>query len=221
MSRELRQFLTSKGVAMSRTTSYNPAGNGQVERYNGTIWKAITMSLKSKNLPTEQWQLVLPDVLHSVRSLLCTATNETPHERFLGFTRRSSMGSSIPSWLTEPGPVYVKRNVRHSKFEPLVDEADVLQVNPHYAHIRYPDGRETTVSTRNLAPRAQAVEVPSEPPLSVEPSLFPPVHEPTNSTEEISNKDVHPETGDDSKEQTPVLLRRSQRERRPVDRLNL
>ena len=221
MSRELRQFLTSKGVAMSRTTSYNPAGNGQVERYNGTIWKAITMSLKSKNLPTEQWQLVLPDVLHSVRSLLCTATNETPHERFLGFTRRSSMGSSIPSWLTEPGPVYVKRNVRHSKFEPLVDEADVLQVNPHYAHIRYPDGRETTVSTRNLAPRAQAVEVPSEPPLSVEPSVFPPVHEPTNSTEEISNKDVHPETGDDSKEQTPVLLRRSQRERRPVDRLNL
>ena len=98
------------------------------------------------------------------------------------------MGSSIPSWPTQPGPVYVNRIVRHSKFEPLVDEANVLQVNPHYAHIRYPDGRETTVSTRNLAPRAQAVEVPSEPLLSEEPSVLLPVHEPTNSTGEISTK---------------------------------
>ena len=86
MSRELREVLTSKGVAMSHTTSYNPAGNGQVEKYNGTIWKAVTACLKSKTLPAEYCQEVLPDVLNSVRSLLCTATNETPHERFLGFT---------------------------------------------------------------------------------------------------------------------------------------
>ncbi|KAK3726270.1 hypothetical protein QZH41_003048 [Actinostola sp. cb2023] len=141
MSHELRAFLTEKGVAMSRTTSYNPAGNGQVEKYNGTIWKAITMSLKSNNLPIEHWQDVLPDVLHSVRSLLCTATNETPHERFLGFSRRSSAGSSVPTWLATPGPIYVKRNVRNSKTDPLVDEAELLQANPHYAHVRYPDGQ--------------------------------------------------------------------------------
>ena len=76
MSRELREFLSSKGVASSRTTSYNPEGNGQAERCNGVIWKAVTMSLKSKNLPLKNWQDVLPDVLHSVRSLLCTATNK-------------------------------------------------------------------------------------------------------------------------------------------------
>ena len=51
MSRELHEFLSSKGVASSRTTSYNPEGNGQAERCNGVIWKAVTMSLKSKNLP--------------------------------------------------------------------------------------------------------------------------------------------------------------------------
>ena len=100
MSQELREFLTSKGVATSHTTSYNPTCNGQVERYNDTVWRAITMSLKSKNLQ-EQWQLVLPDELHSVCSLLCTATNETPHECFLNFSCRSSMGSSIPSWLAD------------------------------------------------------------------------------------------------------------------------
>ena len=66
--------------------------------------------------------------------------NETPHERFLGFPHRSSTDSSIPSWLIETGSVYVKRNVGNSKFYPLVDEVDVLQVDPHYAHILYSDG---------------------------------------------------------------------------------
>ena len=56
MSRELHEFLSSKGVASSRTTSYNPEGNGQAERCNGVIWKAVTMSLKSKNLPLKNWQ---------------------------------------------------------------------------------------------------------------------------------------------------------------------
>ncbi|GFV79415.1 retrovirus-related Pol polyprotein from transposon opus [Trichonephila clavipes] len=37
MSHELKSFLTSQGIATSRTTPYNPAGNGQVERYNGII----------------------------------------------------------------------------------------------------------------------------------------------------------------------------------------
>ena len=96
MSRYLREF--------------NPEGNGQAERCNGVIWKAVTMSLKSKNLPLKNWQDVLPDVLHSVHSLLCTATNETPRERFFGFSRRSSAGASIPTWLATPGPVNIKRH---------------------------------------------------------------------------------------------------------------
>ena len=53
MSHELQAFLREKGVATSRTTSYNPAGNGQVERYDGIVWKAVEMSLKSKNLHTK------------------------------------------------------------------------------------------------------------------------------------------------------------------------
>ena len=49
MSQELKDFLHNKGIATSRTTSYNPAGNGQVERLNGTIWQAITFALKLIN----------------------------------------------------------------------------------------------------------------------------------------------------------------------------
>ena len=81
ISKELREFLTSRGISCSRTTPYNPEGNGQVEKTNHTIWRAVTLALKSKNLSQDHWQEVLPDVLHSVRSLLCTATNTTPHER--------------------------------------------------------------------------------------------------------------------------------------------
>ena len=53
MSEELRVFLTEKGVATSRTTGYNPEGNGQVERYIGIIWLAISTCLKSRHLPVK------------------------------------------------------------------------------------------------------------------------------------------------------------------------
>ena len=152
MSEELKAFLTSKGIATSRTTPYNPRGNGLVEKSNGTVWRGITMALKGKGLPQSAWQLVLPDVLHSIRTLLCTSTNQTPHERMFTFPRRSGTGVSIPTWLSAPGPVWLRRFVRDSKQEPLVDEVQLLEANNSYAHIRYPGGREDTVSTRDLAP---------------------------------------------------------------------
>ena len=104
MSVELKTFLQSHGVATSRTTPYSPQSNGQCERYNGIIWKAVTLALASLGLKETQWESVLPDALHSVRSLLCTSINCTPHERFFNFTRRSSPGQSILSWLANHGP---------------------------------------------------------------------------------------------------------------------
>ena len=162
MSEELRLFLLTKGIATSRTTPYNPACNGQVEKYNGTVWKAIMMALKTRGLPVTCWQDVLPDALHSLRSLLCTTTNCTPHVRFLKFERRSSIGGSVPTWLSSPGPVLLKRHVRANKTDPLVDEVQLLQANPQYAHIRHADGRETTVSIRHLAPRGGTEMLPSQ-----------------------------------------------------------
>ena len=55
--------------------------------------------------------------------------------------------------MTSPGSkVYVKRFVRSCKSEPLVEEAEVIHVNPTYANVRYPNGREVTVSLRDLSP---------------------------------------------------------------------
>lgn len=152
MSNELKTYLTQKGVATSRTTPYHPIGNGQCERFNGIIWKSIRLKLRTMGLPDKHWELAIQDALHSIRSLLTTATNTTPHERFFSFSRRSTHGNSLPSWLMSPGPVMLKRFVRASKNDPLVDEVELIEANPTYANIKYPNGRESTVSVRDLAP---------------------------------------------------------------------
>ena len=48
MSYEFKSWLHSLGVPTSRTTRYNSRGNGQVERYNGIIWKTIVLALRVK-----------------------------------------------------------------------------------------------------------------------------------------------------------------------------
>ena len=128
----------------SRTTPYSPRGDGQVERLNGTLWKTVLLALKTRELPVSCWQDVLQDVLHSIRSLLCTATNATPHESLFIHQRRSTTGTSVPSWLNTLGLVLLKRQVRKSKFDPLVDEVELIEAN---------DGREDTVATKFLAPQ--------------------------------------------------------------------
>ena len=156
ISQELRSYLQKRGVACSRTSVYNAPGNGQCERYNGIIWSAIKSALKTRCLDVCHWQLVLPDALHSVRSLLCTATNETPHERMFSFKCRSTFGTSVPTWLSSPGPVYLKRHIRTSKYDPVVDKVDLLHATPNYAIVRLPNGRETTVSLKDVAPCTSA-----------------------------------------------------------------
>ena len=159
LSRGLSEFLMKKGISTSKTTPYHPTGNSQCERTNQTVWKTVKLLLAERKLPESSWELVLPDALHSIRSLLCTSTNSTPHDRFFLFQRRSTNGSSIPDWLFEPGPVLLRRFVR-DKSEPLCDKVDLIEANPNYALIRYPDGRESTVSVTDLAPFPKISPIP-------------------------------------------------------------
>ncbi len=207
ISEELRTFLMDHGIGYSNSAKYNPRGNGQVERYNGVIWKSIQLALSSKKLPITHWELVIPEVLHSHRTLLCTATNQTPHERLFSFQRRSASGSSVPSWLLKQGNVLIKRHVRHSKYEPLCDEVELLSVNPTHAKVKYPSGREDSVSLRHLAP------LPPSPTVDVDnntPSPAGPVVEVCDSSQPVSTPEPPPSTS--------TMLRRSGRESRPPDR---
>ena len=191
------------------------------------------MALRSKNLPHTQWEYVLPDTLHSIRSLLCTATNCTPHERMFLHTRKTFNGVSLPSWV-KPGPVYIKRHNRN-KNDLLVEEAELIEANPHYAHVRLENGREISVSLRDLAPNPRSLNdqnsvnetftnnnssdvVPKSPDHYNTPASHDNIIE---NNVEFSNSSNHDKSVVDEQEaashDTPAP-RRSTRVRRPVDR---
>ena len=54
ISDELHNNLLSYNVATSQSTPYNIRENGQVERYNGIIWKTVNLALSSRNLNDKQ-----------------------------------------------------------------------------------------------------------------------------------------------------------------------
>ena len=235
MSIDLVRYLNDRGVATSNTSIYNPRGNGQCERYNAIIWSAVKSALKSQGLPIARWQQVLPDALHATRSLLCTSTNVTPHERMFSFQRRSALGPSFPTWLSQPGPVLLRRHVRSSKNDPLIDEVELIHATPSYAKVRFPTGREATVSLRDIAPTAQSFEQQNQTTSNAETVNFEETDEnnvvdisdrPTNIPDESSEHFHELDTDDDEqnnnafdKESEQVELRRSTRQRRQPDRL--
>ena len=151
VSKQLKNYLLHKGIATSHTTPYHPQGNAQCERYNGIVWKAVQCALKARNFPTQRWETVLPEALNAIRSLLCTATNQTPHSRFFNYVRRSCHGRGLPEWLCTPGPVLLRKFVRSGKTDDLVQKVDLIEANPMYARVRYADGRESNVSLKDLA----------------------------------------------------------------------
>ena len=130
VSREIKEFLNERRIASTFFSVYNLRGNSQCERFNGIIWNTIKLALRTNGLEIANWKMVIPEVLHSLRSLLCRATKEVPHDRFLKFPRRSMFGTNAPIWMIESGPVYVRKHVR-DKYDPVVEEMDLLNDNPN------------------------------------------------------------------------------------------
>ena len=159
-------------------------------------------------------QELLSDALHSVRSLLCTATNQTPNERIFNFQRRSTSGSSIPSWLATPGPVLIKRHVRSSKFDPLTEEVHLIEANPQYAHVRYPDGKEDTVALKYLAPKPTSNDEILETNRVVEIDSENPANDAAPANESFTTEDVDAEPIRNES----LSVCRSQRVRKPLER---
>ncbi|XP_069759173.1 uncharacterized protein [Narcine bancroftii] len=121
MSTDVQQYLRDMGIA----TSYNPRVNGLVEMENATIWKTVLLTLKAKDLPVARWQDVLLEALHSILSLLCAATNMTPHDRMFSFSRKATTGTVLPRWLMTPGPELLWKHCRCHRTDPLVEPVEV------------------------------------------------------------------------------------------------
>ncbi|XP_045104966.1 LOW QUALITY PROTEIN: uncharacterized protein LOC123500328 [Portunus trituberculatus] len=225
MSKEICNFLMENGIVYTHSSPYHPQGNGQCERENGIIWKAVQLALRSQKLPDilrhgSSWESVLDVALHSIRLLLCTATNQTPHERLFSYHRKSCNGYSLPSWLSSPGPTLLRKFVRSFKTDPLVERVELVTATPHYARVRYQDGRESTVSTSDLAPFPRDQSAPQneqQSPAGIPDALGSPskdavYHPPLTEQTPSPVADARDEGKQDS-------LHRSIRIKKPVDRL--
>ena len=152
VSQKVRVFLNERGIASSLASPYHPQGNSQCERANQTIWRTIKLLLHSSGLEEQHWERVLPEALHAIRSLLCTTTNATPHERLFSFPRRAMSGTAMPTWLLDEGTKVLLRRFIRNKSEPLCDVVELIRANDNYARVLSKEGKEFTVSTSDLAP---------------------------------------------------------------------
>ena len=98
----------------------------------------------------DKWEKVLAKAIHAIQSLLCLAANETPHEGLFRFPRIAMNSMALPSWLLTPETVLLRRHTRN-KGDPLCDPVELMEGNSTYSAVRLPDGRESTVSTSDLA----------------------------------------------------------------------
>ena len=121
-------------------------------------------------------------------------------------------GMSLLSWLTTSGNGMLRRYVRHTNNDPLVDEVELTDINPTYAHIRYPDGRESTVSLRDLSPcpPSHDLHTPASPVCDTDNFQQQPI-ENVNEPRTNSNPSCAPD-------ETLVNVRRSGRVRKVPDR---
>ena len=96
-----------------------------------------------------------------------------------------------------PGNVMLRRFIRNSKNDPLVDEVELTSKNPAYAPIRYPDGRESTVSRRDLSPcPSPEYNLPSPPSVNIPGASqrvdYTPLSSPPTDTDQTPLTDLPP-----------------------------
>jgi len=160
-SDELMTFFGKWGIHKSRTSPYNPQGNGQCERYNGVLWRSIECILEEQRLPKGAWNKVLPEALASMRILPCQATKSSPHDLFFAFERLQPgfdfvhiRKQSIDDSFDRPKEIIQVRNFVRNKSDPQTVPVELISsdANSGYATIkRLNESACDTVNIRDLA----------------------------------------------------------------------
>ena len=144
--------------------------------------------LTDRKLPQDAWQSIFPEALHAERSLLCATTNATSHERFFGFERKSMLGKNLLAWLLQPGTVLLGRFIQN-KDDPLVKEVELLRANSSFAQVQFLSGRESSVSTNNLAPLpTDVLTSDASTKLTADSSELPPLQQTEETSESVYDK---------------------------------
>ncbi|KAI0987380.1 hypothetical protein GJ496_008111 [Pomphorhynchus laevis] len=130
--------------------------SAQLKEFLRSLSKSIKKDLRTKQLPVVYWENSLQGALLTTHALLRTATNLTPNERFLGFSRKSSCQSSIPPCLPIGTSVIVKRHNQGSKFENNQFSANVQYQSGHWGRVSITDLAPTDDYTINEEPDTQS-----------------------------------------------------------------
>ena len=77
----------------------------------------------------------------------------TLYKRLFQYQPRTASGCDILSWIFSTGSVWLKKHVRNSKYDSLINEVELNEANRQYAHIRHSTGTEITVFICHLAPK--------------------------------------------------------------------
>ena len=126
------------------------------------------------------------------------------------------LGRSLPTWLITPNTVLLK--IVRNKSEPLCDEVELLDANTKTALVRFPDGRESTVSVSNLAPLSDLSDnEPCDVPETTSENRISDT-EPVQCRMDMPGMTLPTHQAVDLHDQPAPSLRRSTRTRRPPDR---
>jgi transposase InsO family protein len=196
-SAEFSQFLSQWNVVRTRTTPYNPAGNGQCERFNGILWCTIVLRCRENAVSLSRWHTQLPMALCNIRALPCRALEfSSPHDAFFSFPRHSTFApfqpnvpcaevdearvarvlDQLPPWLRVGSRVLLKKHPRLHKADPLVEPVLVLSIHSvYFVTVRFQSGREDTVSTKYLARLPPDEDIVSETAVHVDEDIVPPI----------------------------------------------
>ncbi|CAH8582717.1 unnamed protein product [Dicrocoelium dendriticum] len=91
-SHEFHSFLQLHAIRHSRTTPYNPAANGMVERFN----RSLKESIQAIRLSGTGWEDAVLQALFSYRTAHHRATDKTPAELMLGRVLRTKLNAALP-----------------------------------------------------------------------------------------------------------------------------
>ena len=89
----METFLKQKGIHHRKICPYWPRANGEVERFNRTLMKAI----KAAHTDRKDWRKELPQFLLNYRATPHTTTGKTPAKLLMGREIRTK----VPQLITE------------------------------------------------------------------------------------------------------------------------